>query len=404
MNMKNSNNFIDHFWVNLHSKILKEMKTAFLLLLIPVASFAQKASNEFELKGKLDLAKAVDWLYLRYSSGGQYVTDSVQPKNGEFKFKGSIAEPQEASLVAKFKPKGDEKPAREYVQLFLEPSKIEFSAKDSLDNNTIKGSKGNDEFQALLKKTQAYDPKFEKLYNDYDSLEKAGDKVGQKRVEDQIEELNNEMKENVYGEFVKTHPNSGVSLFAIKQYAGWDIDPAKIEPVYNSMAASIKALPSAVSLKERIDIAKKTAIGSYAMDFTQNDTLGHPVSLSSFKGKYVLVDFWASWCGPCRRENPNVVKVFEKFKDKNFTILSVSLDRPEAKEKWMNAIHKDGLTWTHVSDLKYWDNAVAKQYGIRAIPQNLLLDPSGKIIAKNLRGEDLDVKLTEIMNKAKATP
>lgn len=380
------------------------MKRAFLLLFVPVLSFAQTAPKEFELKGKLNLAKAVDWVYLRYSSGGQYVTDSAQPKNGEFKFKGNISEPQDASLITKFVQQGDVKPPREYVQIFLEPAKMEFNAKDSLDNNTVKGSKGNDEFKTLLKKSQAYDPKFETLYNDYDSLERAGDKAAQKRVEDQIEQLSNEMKEAVYGDFIKTHPNSPVSLFAVKQYAGWDIDPAKIEPVYNMLSPSIKAFPSAVSLKDRIDIAKKTAVGTYAMDFTQNDTLGKPVSLSSFKGKYVLVDFWASWCGPCRRENPNVVKVFNKFKDNNFTILSVSLDRPEAKDKWLAAIHKDGLTWTHVSDLKYWDNAVAKQYGIRAIPQNLLLDPQGKIIAKNLRGEDLDVKLTEILNKPKANP
>lgn len=379
------------------------MRISFLLLLIPVLSFAQNATKEFELKGKLNLSKPVDWVYLRYSSGGQYVTDSVQPKNGEFKFKGNISEPQDASLIAKFVQQGDAKPPREFVQIFLEPSKIEFSAKDSLDNNTVKGSNGNADFKALLKKTQSYDSRFEKLYNDYDSLEKAGDKTGMKKVEDEIEQLSNEMKETVYGDFIKAHPNSGVALYALKQYAGWDLDPAKVEPVYNTLSVSLKAFPSAKSLKERIDIAKKTAIGGYAMDFTQNDTLGKPVSLSSFRGKYVLVDFWASWCGPCRRENPNVVKVFNKFRDKNFTILSVSLDRPDAKDKWLAAIHKDGLTWTHVSDLKYWDNAVAKQYGIRAIPQNLLLDPKGKIIARNLRGEDLDVKLTEVFGKSSNT-
>jgi peroxiredoxin len=133
------------------------------------------------------------------------------------------------------------------------------------------------------------------------------------------------------------------------------------------------------------------------MNFTQNDTLGKPVSLASFKGKYVLVDFWASWCGPCRRENPNVVKTYNTYKDKGFQILSVSLDQPGAKDKWIKAIHDDNLTWTHVSDLQYWDNEVAKQYGIQAIPANFLLDPDGKIIAKNLRGEDLAAKLSTVL-------
>ena len=122
-----------------------------------------------------------------------------------------------------------------------------------------------------------------------------------------------------------------------------------------------------------------------------------PVALSSFRGKYVLVDFWASWCGPCRQENPNVVETFNKFNTKNFTVLGVSLDRPGQKSKWIDAIHEDKLTWTHVSDLKFWDNEVAKLYKVQSIPQNILLDPDGKIIAKNLRGPALEAKLCEIL-------
>ncbi len=131
------------------------------------------------------------------------------------------------------------------------------------------------------------------------------------------------------------------------------------------------------------------------MDFTQNDVNEKPVSLSSLRGKYVLVDFWASWCGPCRQENPNVVKAFNQYKDKGFTVLGVSLD--QKKEPWLKAIEKDQLTWTHVSDLKYWQNEVAVQYGINAIPASFLLDPNGRIIGKNLRGEALTKKLAELM-------
>lgn len=373
------------------------MRKFFLLLLLPVVSFAQTPAKEFQLKGKLDFSRPVDWVYLRYSSNDQTVMDSVQPKNGEFKIKGELAEPTVATLVTKFKQSGEEKPQRDFIQLFLEPSKIEFNAKDSLKNYSVKGSSGNADLMALMNQQETYNNRFEALYNQYDSLQKKGDKAGMQQIEKSIDQLGDEMNETVFASFLKTHPNSPVALYALKQYAGYDIDPAKVEPLFASLPASTKAWPSAKALKDRIDIAKKTAIGNYAMDFTQNDTLGKPVSLSSFKGKYVLVDFWASWCGPCRRENPNVVKVFNKFKDKNFTILSVSLDRPDAKDKWLAAIHKDGLAWTHVSDLKYWDNAVAKQYGIRAIPQNFLLDPQGKIIARNLRGQDLDEKLSEVI-------
>lgn len=383
---------------NLCTSNFKRMHRLFFLLLLPVVSLAQTPLKEFELKGKLNLSAPVDWVYLRYVSGDDARTDSVQPKDGEFKFKGNIAEPVVASIVAKFKdPASGEKLPREFNQLFLEPTKIELTANGSLKNISVKDSKSNEEFMALIKQGQAYTERFEKLYGEYDSLQQAGNKEGMSKIEKAVDQLNNEVKENVYAAFLKTHPDSKVALFAIKEYAGWDIDPEKVEPLFNSLPESITSLPSAKSLRERIDIAKKTAVGSYAMDFTQNDTLGKPVSLSSFKGKYVLVDFWASWCGPCRRENPNIVRVFNKFKDKNFTILGVSLDRPDAKDKWIAAIHKDSLTWAHVSDLKYWDNEVAKQYGIRAIPQNLLLDPQGKIIAKNLRGEDLDEKLTALI-------
>jgi len=186
-------------------------------------------------------------------------------------------------------------------------------------------------------------------------------------------------------------------LYVLEQYAGYDINAKQIEPLYESLPAILRQSPSGITFKERLETAKKTGVGAYAMDFTQNDTLGKPVSLSDFKGKYVLIDFWASWCGPCRAENPNVVKAFNEYKDKKFTVLGISLDQPGKQQAWLDAIHKDNLTWTHVSDLKFWDNAVAKQYGIRAIPQNLLIDQDGKIIAKNIRGEELNKKLAEVI-------
>ena len=124
---------------------------------------------------------------------------------------------------------------------------------------------------------------------------------------------------------------------------------------------------------------------------------GVATRLSSFRGKYVLLDFWASWCGPCRAENPNLVRVFQQYKGKGLHIIGISLDQPNARDRWLKAIHDDRLEWTQLSDLKFWRNEVAVQYGIQAIPQNFLIDPSGKIVAKNLRGESLEATLAKFI-------
>jgi peroxiredoxin len=162
-----------------------------------------------------------------------------------------------------------------------------------------------------------------------------------------------------------------------------DIDPA------------VRVSRDYIALAERAEILKRVAVGQKAPDFTLNDPEGNPVSLSSLQGKYVMIDFWASWCRPCRQENPNVVRMYNKYRDKGFEILGVSLD--EDRNKWVKAIEDDQLTWTHVSDLQRWGSAPGKLYGVNSIPHTVLIDPAGIIIANNLRGAALEQKLQEIL-------
>jgi peroxiredoxin len=164
----------------------------------------------------------------------------------------------------------------------------------------------------------------------------------------------------------------------------------------NSIDSIVAVIPQVISLKERVAVMKAVAVGQKAPDFTMNDVDGKPVALSSKIGsKLLLIDFWAAWCGPCRQENPNLVKVYTEFHKKGFDVFGVSLDRK--KEDWLKAIGDDKLTWTHVSDLQYWSNAAARMYAVNSIPANFLLNETGTIIGRNLRGEALYNKVREVL-------
>ncbi|GAB6007858.1 peroxiredoxin family protein [Dysgonomonas reticulitermitis] len=198
--------------------------------------------------------------------------------------------------------------------------------------------------------------------------------------------------------FIKSHPDYYVSIKALNDVIGHLPDDIRVcDQLFNGLDKSVRESPEGLKTREVIDRFLRVAVGALAPEFTANDTIGKPVSLNNFRGKYLLLDFWASWCVPCREENPVIVKAYHLFKDKNFEILSVSLDQSGKYDAWLKAIHDDGLVWTHVSDLKYWDSKVAQTYSIRSIPQNFLLDPQGKIIAINMRGTALIKKLEELL-------
>jgi len=358
--------------------------------------FAQK--GEYTVKGEVGKLNAPAKAYLAYRTASDNITDSSAIVNGKFEFKGTVNAPLKATLVINYKGSGIRSRTAAQLPIYLETGVINVTSPDSLKNATISGSKINADNDLYMKALKPTDLKVNALNEEFNALpdEKKKDETVRASFTKRYEAI---MAENEAASlsYIKANPGSFISLDAIKALGGSIPDYSKVAPLFNGLTAAIKATPAGVEYAASLEVLKKTMIGAVAPDFTQNDTEGNPVKLSSFRGKYVLVDFWASWCGPCRAENPNVVNAFNQYKDKGFTVLGVSLDDEKGKQKWLDAIKKDGLTWTHVSDLKYWNNEVSKAYGIRSIPQNVLLDPNGVIIGKNLRGKALLDKLAEIL-------
>lgn len=350
-------------------------------VLFPLLVLAQK--NEFILKGKIGKLEkpAIAWLY--YESDDKYVLDSAFFKNGQILFKGKITKPVKGTLIIDDKAAGMQKAGHRFT-CYIEPGMIQVKSDDSVKRIQLSGTKLNNDLELLKQQLKPTEDKMALVPNDSVHYNEKNT-LRQKRQE-------------VLQQFIKDHSESWVSFDALKEYGGIQPDPDKVEPVYNYLSTSLKVDKTVKEYYNRLQDLRKIAIGKMAPDFTQTDTAGNNVSLHDFRGRYVLIDFWASWCKPCRRENPAVVRAFNEFKDKGFTIVSVSLDAPGAKEKWLKAIHDDGLTgWTHVSDLNFWSNAVAQLYSIQSIPMNFLLDKEGRIIARGLRGEELANKLQQVV-------
>jgi len=389
------------------------MKRFFLGLLafLPVAAMAQNA-QPFTIKAKVGKLNAPAQAFLVYRLGANSVTDSAKIVNGEFSFTGVVMTPVNASIFVDYKgvgfakyvqqnfPDGGPSKTADLLEFFIEKGDVNIASADSVNKATITGSKINDDNTKLKAQLKTIITKAQGLAKEAQaaSPQQQQSAAFQNTMQTKYKALQDEQKTLLKG-FITANPDSYMSLLALSSVSGPSPDPNEVEPLYNSLSADLKATEQGKQLKMSIENLKLTAIGSLAPDFTQNDVNGKPVRLSSFRGKYVLIDFWASWCGPCRQENPNVVRTYNKYKNKNFTVLGVSLDKESGKDAWLAAIKNDGLTWTQVSDLKYWNNLVASLYGVQSIPQNFLIDPQGKIVAKGLRGEDLDNKLEQLLGK-----
>ncbi|MCB0379883.1 MAG: AhpC/TSA family protein [Flavobacteriales bacterium] len=322
-----------------------------------------------------------------YKEGEMLKIDSADVKDGVFSFKGELVLPE-----VRYVSFND---GKEMFPVFVENNTIQITGSlASPDSIKIVGSASQkivDDFKTGLKSHEAI---MNGIVDRYYEAEDKGDEEAMKSID--TEYYAADSVKNVYiEEFIAKNNSSVVAPYLSLRYllSGYEIP--QIESLVASFKDDAKKSIYTTNITDRLAVLKNSQVGSPAPEFSMNDADGNPIALSSFKGKYVLIDFWASWCGPCRAENPNVVAAYKKFNKKGFDIFGVSLD--ENKDKWLEAIKKDGLTWKHVSDLKGWSNAAAKLYGVNSIPHSVLLDKEGVIIAKNLRGEDLHKKLEEVL-------
>ena len=359
------------------------------LLFIPLACFSQ--DQTFTITGKVNRKLDGKFIKIFYEDANVKKADSAAIQKGSFKLRGTISSATVGKLSLGNQDNGDR------IDLFLSSGTIKIAAKDSIHHSNISGTKLAEEHELLAKRLRPEDDKF---FNGISAWKKMPEGEAKKAYLTKLMSgLDAYMlfKRQTIHQFVKEYPSSYVSLYYLNQNAqGRLANYETTYPHYSTLSTELKATPLGKQLGERLLATKGKLTGEAYIDFVSTTPEGAQLSLKEVisKNKYTLVDFWASWCGPCRKENPHVVKTFNTFKDKGFTVLSVSLD--EDAVKWKDAIAKDGMPWYHVSSLKGWKEPAAALYNIKAIPQNVLVDSQGKIVATNLRAETLFNKVSEL--------
>jgi len=365
------------------------------------ASCSKTGDNEYIISGTIEGVDGKNVILERQDGDvpGKFVgVDSVKVENGKFEIKGTATEPSMHTLRIDSK--------EGLVDFILEEGEIKVAVdKDTIAKTKVSGTFNNDEltkFKDDLKVIQ------KDVQNKSMAFQQANT---QKMTQAQqtkdtavINQLMNDYKKiqeplnNKYTNYAENNPKSFLSVLITESLFNFpEPDFAKIKKIYNSLTSELKNTKPGKSIKEKLDNLDAVEIGKVAPDFTAPNPEGKNVSLKQSLGKVTIIDFWASWCAPCRQENPNVVALYNEFHDKGLNIIGVSLDQEDGAAKWKDAIVADKLTWTHVSNLKFWQDPIAKKYNVRSIPATFILDASGKIVAKDLRGEELKAKVKELL-------
>ncbi|ASZ13261.1 redoxin domain-containing protein [Chitinophaga pendula] len=371
------------------------MKTTLSCLALICSALAGYSQKNLHLKATIKGLQAGTIIYINPISGEDMI-DSVVSKAGSFTYHKTFRPATGGYYLLQIGRGYDE---QNFMRLYLDNGQVTITGngpgfKDAKASGASFIKDMND-FESYLDNHADIKPRKD-LYAKAEELYSKKDTIGFAALRPALYRMDS-IVTVVTKLWVMQHLHSPISSAVSQFQLGSKLSIDEMEKLYNSFGSAAKNNIPGKKILHTVTVVKKTAIGQPAPVFSQADTLGNLVSLADFRGKYVLVDFWASWCVPCRQENPNVVKAFQSYNSKGFTVLGVSFDQPNGRAKWLKAIHDDQLTWTHVSDLKFWNNAAGKMYDIQAIPANVLVDPNGIIIAKNLHGDELMQKLQELL-------
>jgi thiol-disulfide isomerase/thioredoxin len=361
------------------------MKNFFLVLVFLLLAFDVNGQSSYKIGLDISIAEGSGFkkVYIAYEIAGTSYLDSLAINGKELRYEKTLYQPVVARLYT-------DSPAVEPTLLFLSQIKIPVFLRSS--SFTLPQSRLQDDLMRLTENDRIR-PTYFPLYGE---LTEKKDSIGLQKLAEVFETLRQEDIRRSFAYF-ESNPTSELVLYAFGRYAAFLSDYAILDKDFNRLPKWAQESPDGKAIAAKIEGAKTMQVHSFAKLFVQTSATGERIALEHYRGKYVLLDFWASWCGPCRKEHPHLKALYNQYKNQNFEIISVSLD--DKKTEWLRAITKDGLLWPQVSDLKGQQNALALSYGVQAIPANFLINPEGIIVGKNLKGEALDTILAQYLSK-----
>lgn len=365
-----------------------------LFLSILLVSCNNSESEGYSISGNVNVPDGTKIFLTELDENGQPKPhDTLEVENGEFKKDLPEVETPNLGFISVEGVTGN-------MVYIIENEPITMNIdKSNIRATEIDGGIENDLFNTYIEHIRESTGKLEEATKGLQKAFMSQDSVAMQKASQNQQDLNEENK-RFKRNMLEENKNHLVAAIILSDMINQKLySNEEVKDFYASLSEEIKKSPLGTFLGKNINLQSEIAVGSKAPNFSAPSPSGEEIALYDVLGKVTIIDFWASWCKPCRMENPNVVKTYNKYHDKGLNIIGVSLDRPGQKDKWVQAIEEDNLTWNHISNLQFWQEPIAQTYGVRSIPATFILDENGVIVARDLRGEELEAKIAELLGE-----